>query len=297
MQSVLNLIKKILGDNLTKQIRPLGHGIKAVLAKFIFSNPSKKLYLIGITGTKGKTTTTVMTGRLLNKLGIKTGYISTSVINYGGSKDHELLNKTRMGMLDAIEMQKVFSKMVKNGCTTAVVEVSSEGLSQNRHLAIEKFNIGVFLNIYPEHLETHGSFDNYLMAKAILFQNLKNKAHFLANGNREFSKNIESIWFSIKNRGKINKILYDPQDKLKIIDNKPSIYQNFENEELGYVVTDFMAEFEIHNALFAYQIAKLTFLDKGGELKFTDNIFDSIGGVPGRMEWVVWEDEVIENEN
>jgi folylpolyglutamate synthase/dihydropteroate synthase len=81
--SKLSFLKKIFGVNLTKKIRPLGHGIKGVLAAIRYGGPARKLKIIGITGTKGKTTTTMYTGRMLNISGVKTGYISTGSIYLG----------------------------------------------------------------------------------------------------------------------------------------------------------------------------------------------------------------------
>ena len=103
--SKLSFLKKILGVNLTKKIRPLGHGIKGILAAIKYGNPAKKLKLIGITGTKGKTTTTMYTGRMLNLSGIKTGYISTGSIYLGdgGQELDELQKKLRE--LEKMEIQ------------------------------------------------------------------------------------------------------------------------------------------------------------------------------------------------
>ena len=81
--SRFSFIKKIIGTNLTQKIRPLGHGVKGILASTRFGFPSQKMKMIGITGTKGKTTTTMFTGRLMNLSGVKTGYISTGSIYKG----------------------------------------------------------------------------------------------------------------------------------------------------------------------------------------------------------------------
>jgi UDP-N-acetylmuramyl tripeptide synthase len=102
--SKLSFIKKIIGTNLTKKIRPLGHGIKGVLAAIRYGQPARKLKIIGITGTKGKTTTTMYTGRMFNLSGIKTGYISTGSI-YLGSGGEEL-SQLQKQLFDLEEMEK-----------------------------------------------------------------------------------------------------------------------------------------------------------------------------------------------
>ncbi len=92
--SVFSLFKKILGEKLTKKIRPLGHGIKGYLASIKYGRPAQKLKIIGITGTKGKTTTSMYLGRMLNISGIKTGYITTGSIYLGeaNSQNTQLMN-------------------------------------------------------------------------------------------------------------------------------------------------------------------------------------------------------------
>jgi UDP-N-acetylmuramoyl-L-alanyl-D-glutamate--2,6-diaminopimelate ligase len=105
--SKLSFLKKIIGKNLTKQIRPFGHGIKGVLAAIRFGQPARKLKLIGITGTKGKTSTTMYTGRMLNLSGVKTGYISTGSI-YLGEGGVELDDlQAKLVKLDKLEAELI----------------------------------------------------------------------------------------------------------------------------------------------------------------------------------------------
>jgi UDP-N-acetylmuramoyl-L-alanyl-D-glutamate--2,6-diaminopimelate ligase len=192
LSQILTHLKKILGENLTNFIRPLGHGIKSYLAAVYFGFPSKKLKLIGITGTKGKTTTTVFVGKLLNLSGIKTGFISSSLINDGNQQS---LNKYHMGTIDGFWLQKTLKDMVKNNCKIAVLEMTSIGLAQNRHWGLSKFSAGCILNMYPEHLKSHNGWGNYKKAKAILFKNLAKNSLFLghSDGEQIFLDNIQNI--------------------------------------------------------------------------------------------------------
>lgn len=130
-----------------------------------FDFPAEKMITIGVTGTKGKTTTTHMIRALLEKSGRKTGLIGTNGIAIGSS--HE---PTRNTTPESYEIQKAFAEMAAEGCSCAVMEVSSQGLMLHRTGGI-RFDYGVFLNISPDHIgpNEHKSFEEYLMWKTRLF--------------------------------------------------------------------------------------------------------------------------------
>ncbi len=94
LQNLKKILKKILGNKFMILARPAYHGFKSLVGKVTYGNPSSKLILVGITGTKGKTSTTTYIGRMLNSLGIPTGYITTGSI-YTGQKN-ELVNDIKI---------------------------------------------------------------------------------------------------------------------------------------------------------------------------------------------------------
>lgn len=136
------------------------------MGHFYFGRPSNKLVVIGVTGTNGKTTTVNLLARILQAGGFKVGYTSTATMNIDGA---EWLNDMKMTMPSGWLLHKWLKRMLKYGCQYAILEVSSEGLAQNRHLGIN-FDVAVFTNLTPEHLEAHGGFENYKHAKAELFK-------------------------------------------------------------------------------------------------------------------------------
>lgn len=137
----------------------------AVICANFFGNPAQKLKLIGITGTNGKTTTAFLIKDMLEKMGKKSGLIGT-VKNMVGDKDYPAAFTTP----ESYELQELFSEMVKAGCEYCVMEVSSQALAQSRVEGLH-FAAGVFSNLTRDHLDYHGTFENYAEAKSMLFSN------------------------------------------------------------------------------------------------------------------------------
>lgn len=144
----------------------------AHLSAAFFDFPSNKLIIIGVTGTDGKTTTASLIYQILLYAGIRVGLLST-VNAYIG--DEVIDTGYHVTTPDAITIQSILTKMVNNGMTHAVLEVTSHGLSQERVSAID-FNVGVITNLTHEHLDYHGSFASYREAKGLLFKNLSPKS-------------------------------------------------------------------------------------------------------------------------
>jgi UDP-N-acetylmuramoyl-L-alanyl-D-glutamate--2,6-diaminopimelate ligase len=142
------------------------HALTSRLAERFFGEPGKKLKLIAITGTKGKTTIAFVIQHLLGAAGLKTGMIGTVLIDDGATRTPAEL--TTPG---GVEFSRTLAAMVKNGCRAAVAEVSSHALHQGRLGGLE-FAVGVFTNLTGDHLDYHGTMENYADAKAILFEGL-----------------------------------------------------------------------------------------------------------------------------
>ncbi len=141
----------------------------ALISAAYFHYPSKKLKVIGITGTKGKTTTTFMIRSILEHAGISTGLIGTIEVIIG-DKHIPAHNTTP----ESYEIQEYFAQMVEAGCRVAVMEVSSQGLMLHRTAGI-LFDIGIFTNLAPDHIgeNEHASFEDYLECKSRLFRQCK----------------------------------------------------------------------------------------------------------------------------
>jgi len=140
-----------------------------------FGNPSKKLKLVGITGTNGKTTTVTLLFNLFRELGYHTGLLST-ILN---RIDDEIIPSTHTTP-DAIQLNFLLNHMVDQGCSYCFMEVSSHSIVQNR-IAGLTFTGGIFSNITLDHLDFHKTFDEYLKAKKRFFDELPSTAFALTN--------------------------------------------------------------------------------------------------------------------
>ncbi len=139
----------------------------ALASAQLFGQPAKQLTMIGVTGTKGKTTTAHMIRSVLMAAGKKVGIIGTNGVAYG-DHFHELPNTTP----ENYELHKLFRQMLDAGCDTVVMEVSSQGVMMDRVSGIH-FDVGVFTNLYPDHIGgpgEHKTFEEYRWWKGQLFQ-------------------------------------------------------------------------------------------------------------------------------
>ena len=138
----------------------------ALMSANLFGNPSRRMTMIGVTGTKGKTTTTHMIKSVLEAAGRRVGMIGTNGIYFMG-QHRDTVNTTP----ESYELQKTFRAFLDAGCDTALMEVSSQGLMMDRVAGIH-FQVGVFTNLSPDHIGPgeHASFEEYRSWKGQLFQ-------------------------------------------------------------------------------------------------------------------------------
>ncbi len=231
----------------------LYHYILAFLGAFFYCFPSKKLKVIGVTGTNGKTTVVKMIFGILREAGYKVALLDSISFKI---KDKEEVNMLKMTMPGRFKLQKFLKRAVKAGCQYAILEVTSEGIKQHRHRFI-KFDTAVFTNLSPEHIESHGSFEKYKRAKGMLFKATKN-IHVV---NEDDKNSGYFLKFPAK-----KKILYGEKDKT-LLPNKINL----------------LGEFNNYNALAAIQVG----LSQGIDLDICQKAIEKIKIIPGRMEKVV----------
>jgi UDP-N-acetylmuramoyl-L-alanyl-D-glutamate--2,6-diaminopimelate ligase len=146
-----------------------------IIACNFYDNPSAKLKLVGVTGTNGKTTVATLLYELFRKLGYKTGLLST-VTNFIDDREVAATHTTP----DALALNKLLAEMVDAGCEYAFMEVSSHAVAQRRVAGV-RFTGGIFTNLTQDHLDFHGTMENYLKAKKRFFDELPATAFAITN--------------------------------------------------------------------------------------------------------------------
>lgn len=158
---MLNFLRRLIPKKIFTTLQPFYHAFMAGLGTIIYRFPANKLTVVGVTGTKGKSTTSEILTHILETSGKKVFLSSTIHFKIAGAEKPNLLKMTMPGRF---LLQKMLRQAVTTGCTHAVVEMSSEGAKLWRHVGIP-LNGLVVTNFSPEHIESHGSFEKYRAAK------------------------------------------------------------------------------------------------------------------------------------
>lgn len=181
MDSTLNFIKRFIPKNLFNLAAPAYHYSLAVLGAWVYRFPSKKVIVIAVTGTKGKSSTTEILNSIFETAGHKTILLNTIRWKIG---DDSKANDRKMTIPGRFFIQRSLRRGLNKGCDVAILEMSSEGVKQFRHKFIY-LDALVFTNLSPEHIESHGSFEKYREAKLKIAESLgrklKEKSVMVAN--------------------------------------------------------------------------------------------------------------------
>ena len=247
------LIKKFIPPFLLNFYHLALAALGAVLCCF----PSRKIKVIGVTGTNGKTTVVNFATKILEAAGFKVASLSSIKFKVG---DKEWENTLKMTMPGRLKLQKFLRQAVDGGCQYVVLEVTSEGIKQYRHKFIN-FEVAVLTNLSPEHIEAHRGFENYKKAKGKLFEN---------------TKNIHVINLDDKNAEYF--LQFRAQRKYTYGLNQGDI----NNKELQFKLK-LIGEFNIYNALAATCIG----VSQGISIEKCKEVIEKVEGIPGRMEEVI----------
>jgi UDP-N-acetylmuramoyl-L-alanyl-D-glutamate--2,6-diaminopimelate ligase len=245
----------------------------AELSTAFYKRPSEKINMIGITGTNGKTTTSFIIKSILENAGYKTGLLGT-IANYIGSRRID----SKLTTPESNDLNEMLLNMYEEGCSWCVMEVSSHSLMLKRVHGIN-FRTAVFSNITSDHLDFHGSFENYLSAKKILFDDLQNNSKAVLNIDDANSLEIikeskaEQYFYGVSKGAdyQVRNISYDLGG---------TSFAIFNNNKEYNIRTSLIGEFNAYNAAAAFASASVNGIE-------TDTIIEGIKNtpyVPGRFE-------------
>lgn len=163
--NVRKFVKSFIPRRLFATIEPVGHLLEAIIMNIRYGFPARKMHVIGVTGTNGKTTTTFYIYKMLHEAGIKTALMSTVAYGIGDDIHRQVEHATTA---KASVLQRRLRYFANQGVEWVVIETSSHGLAQYRTWGVP-FEVGVLTNITHDHLEYHGTFERYREAKRRLF--------------------------------------------------------------------------------------------------------------------------------
>ncbi|MFN6481201.1 UDP-N-acetylmuramoyl-L-alanyl-D-glutamate--2,6-diaminopimelate ligase [Nostoc sp. DedQUE07] len=249
----------------------------AQIASAFYGYPGRKLKLVGVTGTNGKTTTTHLIEFLLNKANLATALMGTLYTRWAGF-EQTAAHTTPF----AVELQQQLAEAVKAGSEFGVMEVSSHALAQGRVLGCE-FEVGVFSNLTQDHLDYHSDMEDYFAAKALLFSPNYLKGRAIINADDSYGKRLiasldsERVWsYSVNDNSAdlwMSDLSYQPNGVSGTL-HTPKGDVAFQSPLVG--------QYNLENLLAAVGAV----LHLGLDLQLVAAVIPEFPGVPGRMERV-----------
>ncbi len=279
IDKILRQIEKVIPKRVYKTFQPIYHFMLAMIGAIVYRLPGRYIHIIAVTGTKGKSTTTEYINAVLVAAGYSTAILSTIRFKIG---DSDRPNKYKMTMPGRFFVSKFVREAENAHCDFAIIEMTSEGAKFYRHRGLPIDTL-VFTNLTPEHIDSHGSFEKYLMAKLSLaraversasgyrraIKNKSNKSRIIVNADDDHAKNF---------------LIYNVDEK---IGYKYSDWNKLEEENKRKIKINLPGEFNKMNALAAITLGK--------SLNIKDEIIikgiESVVSVRGRCE------EIKVNEN
>ncbi|MDP3902215.1 MAG: Mur ligase family protein [bacterium] len=255
METLLKFGRKVIPKKIFKAGQPVYHFVLAFLAALFYGFPSCKIKIIGVTGTKGKTTVAELVNAILEEAGYKTAILGTLRFKIGNKDERNLFKMTMPGRLF---VQKFLRKAVKDKCDYAIMEMTSEGAKQFRQRFISMDAL-IFTNLAPEHIESHGSYEKYKQAKLSI-------ARTLARSSKRPRVLV------------VNKDDKEAESFLSVSADKKLVYSLSDTK--GYRAPYLIGEFNTYNTLAAATMAE----GLGVSREVIQKALDKFKGVRGRME-------------
>jgi len=272
LNKILKTIKKIIPKKIFSFGQPVYHYLLALTGVIIYRFPSRKIKVVAVTGTKGKTSTVEFVNAILEQAGKKTALMGTLRFKVG---DNSKPNLYKMTMPGRFFTQKFLRLAVDANCEYVVMEISSEAAKQYRNKFID-LNALIFTNLAPEHIESHGSYEKYVEAKLSIAKELekssKTKRVMISNIDDKEGKKFLTINIE-------NKIGYSIEEVDEILLSEDSIEFTYKGEKF---YSNLSGRFNIYNMLGAIKYAETEKID----LRIIKEAIKNLKKIGGRAEKV-----------
>ena len=270
IENILSLGKKIIPTKIFHTVQPVYHFLMAFFGALYYRFPSRKIFIIGVTGTKGKTTITELINAILENAGEKVALLNTIRFKIRNKEEKNLFKMTMPGRFF---IQRFLYSAVNAHCKYAVIEMTSEGAKQFRHKFIALDSL-IFTNIAPEHIESHGSFENYLNAKLKIAHSLENSPKknkiVIVNSDDKYGEKFLKVLVK-------NKIPFSLKNAEPYILSEKFTEITFDGLKIHLKL---VGTFSIYNVLAAINFAK----SQNISFNIIKNTLEKFEGVKGRVE-------------
>ncbi len=252
-----------------KFLKGIYHWILAWTGNVRYKNPSRELFVIGVTGTKGKSMVLELLDAILESAGEKTALLTSVRKKVADEAEENTWSNTMPGRW---RIQRLLRNAVDAGCTYALVEVTSQGVDQHRHRFVD-WDAALFLNLHPEHIEAHGSMERYREAKLNFFRSL---AHSQKHPRLFFvNKEDPSAFYFTEAAEKV-------EDGRLVTYSHDDIYKTAEEIRKNNGPDWLKADFILDNVAAAVAIAK----NRGVQPHIIKDAIANFSGLPGRLQFV-----------
>ena len=272
MEKILRAVEKIIPKKVYRFGQPIYHYSLALLSACAYRFPSRKIKVIGVTGTKGKSSTTEIINAILEEAGHTTAVSNTIRFKVGKESKN---NKYKMSMPGRFFVQHFLRRAVAAGCEYAIVEMTSQSVLQSRHKFIYP-DAFVLTNVSPEHIESHGSYENYVAAKVTLVQSLtsskkKNRTLVVNTDDKEVGRFLGAVGIDI------DKKTYSLKDAAPHTIKKEGLSFTFRG---AAITSPLSGLFNLYNILAAATLTE----SLGVHVDVIKRAVEKFSGIPGRVE-------------
>ena len=270
IETLLLFLKKLIPAGLFVVCQPIYHKTLALLGAALYGFPSRKLAVIAVTGTKGKSSVVELINAILEEAGFVTALANTIRFKI---RDDSRPNIYKMTMPGRFFLQRFLRKAVKAGCTHAVLEMTSEGARQFRHRFIE-LDALIFTNLAPEHIESHGSYENYIAAKVSIAEALqaskKRSKLLIVNGDDKEAEKFLKVFSGTK-------ISYGRADAVEPLTTSDGVSFAWHD---AHIESKLPGEFSLYNILAAITYAQAV----GVPMEKIRSGIKKVAVIPGRAQ-------------